>query len=393
MALGFTLVMSALAPAIGALFHDDEIKRLFWVMAPLPVLSALSATPIAVLRRSLQYRRLAVRSIAGLTIGGVFGIVLGIAGAGVWALALQVLAQRLAEVIISWMSVPVRLGFGWSGVHFREMRPVWINVFAARMMIFAGSQLPRLILGYAVGPTELGLYTLANRFLDIIAFITIFPRSAVGRIELRDAKPGSREFERTFTGMTQTASVLSFPLFLGTAALVPDLFRAWLGERWLPGIVPAQLILLGGLPSVFFYCIDAALLAANLSSVYKRTSTVQTLTIVATVLGAAPFGLEATCLALAIRPWLLLPFFLRLIRRSCQVPIYDFLRLPLRALLGAAIMAALLTLPFLRPAWMQQRFDFVFLVILGMALYGFFLYSFSRGQLKALLAGIFVQRS
>jgi O-antigen/teichoic acid export membrane protein len=392
-ALGFSVVMCALAPAIGVAFHDDEIARLIWVLAPLPVLSALSAAPIAFLRRSLLYKRLAVRSTVGLTIGGVFGIILGLAGAGVWALALQVLAQRLAEVTIAWMSVPIRFGFGWSAPHFREMRPVALNVFAARIMIFAGGQLPRIILGYALGPTELGLFTLANRFLDIIAFITVLPRAVVGRIELRDFKPGSPEFERIFSAMTQSASVLSFPMFLGTAALVPDLFRAWLGDRWLDAVVPTQLILLGGLPQVFFYCIDAALLATNLSSVFRRLSTIQTLTIVVTVLCAAPFGLDVTCLALAIRPWVLLPFFLARVRRSCQLPIYDFLRLPLRALLGAAAMAALLTLPFLRPSWTYQKFDFVFLVLLGMMFYGIFLYSFSRGQLKSLLAGIFVRRS
>lgn len=392
-ALGCSLVITALAPAIGTLFHDDQIKQLFWVLAPLPVMSALSATPIAILRRSMEYRRLAVRSIVALTIGGVFGIALGLAGAGVWALALQVLAQRLAEVTIAWLSVPVRLGFSWSGAHFREMRPVGINVLTARVMIFATGQMPRIILGYALGPTELGFYTLANRFVEIITYVTILPRATVGRIELRDAKPGSPEFGRTFSEMTQTSSVLSFPLFLGMAAVAPDLFRAWLGERWLPGLVPAQLILLSGLPFVFFYCIDAALLAANLSSVYKRISTVQTLTIVATVLCAAPFGLKLTCLALAIRPWLLLPFFLRLIRRSCQLPIYDALRLPLRALVGAASMAALLTLPFLRPAWIYGKVDLVFLVVLGMMFYGAFLYGFSREQLKAVLAGIFVQRS
>ena len=390
---GFGIAMAILAPVIGMLFHDDEIVHLVWALAPLPVLSALSATPVALLRRSLQYRRLAVRSIAGLMIGGIFGIVLAIAGAGVWALALQVLTQRFGEVTIAWMSVPVRLGFRWSATHFREMKAVGMNVFAAQMLNLASGQLPRMILGYTLGPTQLGLFTMATRIADIIVVTTAMPYSAVGRIELRASKPGSQEFGRMFSAMTQNASILAFPLFLGTAALVPDLFRLWLGERWLAGIIPTQLILLGGLPFVFFYCIDAALLAANMSLVFKRLAAVQTLTMIATVLCAAPFGLELTCLALAIRSWLLLPFFLLLMRRSCHLSVYDFLRLPIRSLMGAVVMASILILPLLRPLWLRREYDFVLLVVIGMLCYGSFLYCFSRQQLKSLLAGFFVRRT
>jgi O-antigen/teichoic acid export membrane protein len=386
-ALVFALSTAALAPALARLFDDPEMARILWALAPLPVLSALMATPVAILRRSLQYRSLAIRSIAGLTIGGIFGIVLAVAGAGVWALVAQVLAQRLAELTIVWMSVPVRLSFKWSSIHFREMRSVGMNVFIARIVSFVGSQLPRVILGYMLGPTEVGLFALAGRFLEIILFVIVVPPSGVGRIELREFNPGSAEFRRKFAAMLQKSSVLSFPALLGTAAVTPDLFHVWLGERWEGATVPTQLLLLGGLPFVFFYCIDSALLAAKLSSVYMRLAAVQGLTTLVTVLCAAPFGLDATCLSLAIRPWVLLPYFLWLVRRLCHLPLYDCTRLPLRSLGGSIVMAGFLTLPFSRPAWLHQTFDLILLVILGALLYGAFLYWFSRGQLKALLAG------
>ena len=148
MALVFGLAMSALAPAIAAALHDAEIRNVMWALAPMPVLSTLSAVPIAVLRRSLKFKQLAIRSILGLTIGGVFGIVLAVAGAGVWALVLQVLAQRIAELVIGWIAVPVRFGLTWSAPHFHELRPVALNVFTARMMSLVTGQLPRLVLGF-----------------------------------------------------------------------------------------------------------------------------------------------------------------------------------------------------------------------------------------------------
>src|ERR1700722_16600282 len=84
LALVVAVILFLLAPLIALAFHEEELKYLIWSLVPLPVLSLMSSVPIAILRRSLQYKRLAVRSILSLTIGGLFGIALGLAGFGVW---------------------------------------------------------------------------------------------------------------------------------------------------------------------------------------------------------------------------------------------------------------------------------------------------------------------
>jgi O-antigen/teichoic acid export membrane protein len=387
MALLFGLVMFALAPAIAAALHDAELRNVMWALAPMPVLSTLSAAPIAVLRRSLKFKQLAIRSILGLTIGGVFGIALAVAGAGVWALVMQVLTQRIAELVIGWIAVPVRFGLTWSAPHFHELRPVALNVFGARIMAMVNGQLPRLVLGFMLGPTDVGLFALGSRFHDIIIDTTALPRTQVGRIELRAAKMGSVEFQRDLTKMVQNASVLAFPFFLGTAALAPSLFHLWLKQQWQVGIVPTQLIVLGGLPMVLFSSFDVALLAANLSSVVRRIATLQCVTVAATVLCAAPFGLTAACLALAVRSWLLLPVVFLIFRRATNISGRSALVPAVRPLIGAVIMAGLLSLPFPQPTWMNAALLFALQVIAGIAFYFSYLYFFARGDLRPFLSG------
>jgi O-antigen/teichoic acid export membrane protein len=394
---GIALALAAgifvLAPVIGALFHDDDIKLLMWTLIPLPLLSSLAATPLATLRRSMSYRTLAMRSIIGLIIGGAFGIALAVAGFGVWALAAQVLAQRTAEFVIAWASAPVRIGFRWSGPHFRELRPVAINVFAGLILTFASGQLPRLILGYMLGPTELGLFTLANRFLDMIVQTAVLPVTAVGRLELRSSKPGSPEFEGIFTKVMQNVSLLTFSLFLGAAVVTPELFRIWLNERWQDGVVPMQYMLLSGIPLTLFYCVDMAFFAANLSRYFVWTAFSQVFTMSITVLCVSPFGLDLTCLALAIRPWLVLPIFLILLRRTCHVSIFKILWSPLRSLIGAIAMGGMMTMPFLRPSWLHQVTPLIVLIPAGMGFYFIFLYGFLWTQFKTFVKDIFIDQS
>jgi PST family polysaccharide transporter len=391
-AFAMTATMCAVAPLVGLLLHDNDIAPLMWGMAPLPLLSALSAAPIAIMRRSLQFRKLAVRSIAGLMIGGLIGIALALAGMGVWALALQVVAQRLAEVTIAWFSVPDRLGFTWSRARFGELRPISQDIFAGRTMMFAAGQLPRIIIGYGVGPTELGLFTLATRFLDIILFTAVMPITSVGRIELRHWAPGSPEFGRKFSVMVQNVSFLAFPCLLGMAAVAPELFNVWLDQRWAAGVVPTQLVLLGGLPLVLCYCIDAALLGAGMSSVFSRVAGIQAASLIGATLVGAPFGLDTICVLLALRPWVLLPLLIRIVNRACHLAVGNFLGTTLHSLLGAVLMLVVLNLPFVHPSWHQGKFNLVSLVLIGAAVYGIFSYSFARGQLRSFVTGIFVRR-
>jgi len=46
----------------------------------------------------------------------------------------------------------------------------------------------------------------------------------------------------------------------------------------------------------------------------------------------------------------------------------------------------------LRPSWRYQDYDFILLVITGMAFYLIYLYSFARDQLRTLLVDIFFHR-
>jgi O-antigen/teichoic acid export membrane protein len=381
--LGLTLF--AIGPLIARTMSDDDMRNVIWALAPMPLLSSLSAVPVAVLRRGLKYRQLAIRAISGLTVGGAIGIALALAGAGVWALVLQVLAQRIAELVIAWIGVPVRFGLAWSAPHFRELRPVALNVFTAKMMTLMTGQVPRLVLGYALGATDVGLFALGNRFLEIIIHTTIVPRAAIGRIELRAEAFGSAEFRRKFANMARNASILAFPFSLGAAALLPELFRLWLSNDWQAGIVPAQLIVLSGAPMVFFYNFDAALLAGNLSSVYRRVSTIQGVTVAVTALCAAPFGLTVTCLALAIRPWVLLPIIAVMFRCATGISVYRAFLPSMHPLIGSVIMASLLTVPIAPRTGIDGVLALALEVSAGVLIYLSYLYVFARNELRALL--------
>jgi O-antigen/teichoic acid export membrane protein len=386
-------VLLAAAPVLSTLFGDPELAVLIQALTPLPILSLLSAVPIAMLRRDLLYKRLAVRTIVALTMGGLCGIAAGLAGWGVKALVAQVLAQRVTELVIAWTAVPARFRFGWTGGLFREMRRVAVHVYTARIMSFGGAQLPRLLIGYLMGAEVLGLYVLANRFLDVITTTAIFPGLDIGRVEMRTMTPGTDLFFNRFARMTRDTAILAFPILLGAAVMLPDLFHMWLDQRWAAGITPGRLIMLSGLPMVFAGSFDAAFLAARHSGLYARTAMWQAVSTVVTVVLCAPFGLDIMCVCLAIRPWLLMPMLTALARRHLSLDAWAAFRPPFRSLAGAMLMAGLLSPSLLRPDWLDPRVTFCGLILLGVVIYGLWCQAFTRDPLRQALQALFLPRA
>jgi O-antigen/teichoic acid export membrane protein len=391
LAIAATFALALSAPLIAYLFDDRELKWLLWALVPLPLLSSLMATPVAVLRLTMRFQRLAVRSIVGLMLGGVVGIGLALGGAGVWALILQVLVQRLCEFVILWLSVPARLRLGWSRPHFQEIWPVAQNVFASRISSFIGGQIPKLTVGYVLGPAQLGLFSLANRLLETIVVVAIQPRTVVGRVELRLSKLDLTAFGNTFRLMVMDVATVCVPLLIGTAILTPVLFTVWLDGRWADGRLPTQLVALSGIPTMLFFCATAGLMASQHSRLEAWVSLAQSISVSVTVFAAAPFGLEATALALLVRPILLLPLPLHFLRISSKLPASLVLCAVAGPLSGAVLMAGVIYAAqrlLVPQSWLGIP-TLGALVVIGMMSYLLFLWLFVPQHVKGLFARMF----
>ena len=333
-------IVFAGAPSYAQLFHDAQLVPILRWMAVLPLLSALAAVPTAATKRDMQFQPLALRSILSVFVGGIVGLVLTLTGAGVWALVWQAIVTRLVAAVVLWWMVPVPFRLVMSARHLGDLVTFALPTLLSRTMIWITGQTPRLLLGLYWGPVELGLFSLAGRLTDIILEITVVPRYAAARVELRQFADDPVGLQRATGNLLRNMSVYCFPICMGGIAAAPALFHAWLDPRWYGGIVPAQLLLLMCVAFTTHYCIGAALLALNQQRAEALTSVVQTVITVIVVVGSAPFGLVPATAAYAGRPILLLPLPVALLARKGAVPASTVLRAQLPVLLIASLMGA-----------------------------------------------------
>lgn len=338
------------AATIAGWFGDPELIPILRWMSLLPLISGLSAAPNAATRRELRFKPLAVRGMVGVAVGGFVGLALTLLGYGVWALVWQALIQRLVAAAALWFAVPLPFQLGFSSRHCRELFRYAMPVAVSRTMDWSSGQIPRFLLGLYLGANELGLFSLASRLNDILLGVTLSPRYAVARVELRRFAIDRSGLDDAMRRLLVTSSLVTFPLAIGGAAVCSTLFHAWLNPRWFDGVPAAQFMMLMVLPMVTFYAIGALLLGLNRQSAQALISTVQTVTTVIAVWLFAPFGLVPASAAIAARPLAMLPLPLILGRRygglswqrllGCQAPV-----LAAAATMGAVVLLlqALLT--------------------------------------------------
>jgi O-antigen/teichoic acid export membrane protein len=326
------------APTYAQLFHDEQLVPILHWMSILPLLSALAAVPTAATKRDMQFQPLALRSMLSVFVGGIVGLILTLTGAGVWALVWQAIVTRLVAAIVLWCVVPVPFRLGLSMQRLGDLVTFALPTLLSRTMTWITVQIPRLLLGLYWGPAELGLFSLAARLTDVILEVTVVPRYAVARVELRRFADDAAGLQRATSELLRNMSVYCFPICMGGIAAAPTLFHAWLDPRWYGGIVPAQLMLLMCVAFTTHYCIGAALLALNQQKVEALTSVAQTVVTVAVVVVSAPLGLIPATAAYAGRPILLLPLPVTLLSWKGGVPASAVLRAQLPVLSIALVM-------------------------------------------------------
>jgi O-antigen/teichoic acid export membrane protein len=345
--IGFGVAIFGFAGPLTTSLGDPQLAPVMRAMAVLPLIHAFSIAPTAAAEGQLRFRSTALRTTTGLFAGGVVGLALTVAGAGVWALVFQGVVQRVVAAVVLWLAVPTPFRFGISPRHLREVASFAWPVIFARTMSWSAGQVPRLILGFYVGPTELGLFTLATRLNDIVLQIAVGPGAVVARVDLRRFESVPDLLGKAVRRVFRHISFVTFPLCVGGAVVAPTLFHAWLNPRWYDAIVPSQIMLLLGMLYVTIYGAAVLLLAINRQKWEAVLSTAHCLGIMIVVAIAGPYGITAAAGAIAALSLAMLPLPIIVMRRQSGIAYSDILVPQLAPLVGACVMGGVLLL--LRP--------------------------------------------
>lgn len=374
---------------LSVLIHEPQFPAVMMALAPLPILGALMAGPIAYLKRKMQFRQFALRSMLGLAIGCAFGIVCALRGAGVWSLVAQILAQRVAETLILWSACGPIFQFRWNAGLFRELRACAASIALARSWTWLSGLAPRVIIAAVLGPSALGLYSIASRIGDLICQVVLSPASQVAHLKLMQLTGDRAALSKAFEDLVARLALVAFPVAIGLAAVSHVLFQDWLGTKWAGADVATVWVVLAVLPWTIFYAATALFLGLRIYRLDQRIQLGLAVSAVIATVVAAPYGLNAACAALFFRLLILMIVPVVFFKIYAGINLRRLWRAVVGPLVAASAMGVCVALasPVLT-VHLGGEMALPVLVVFGAILYAGGIWVLSPGHLRSFLADL-----
>lgn len=324
---------------VAALFEEPKLAPVLRWLSITFIFGSLSSTQMAILQRRLAFKSLAARSMVAKAVGGVVGVSLAFAGFGVWSLVAQKLVAGLAGVIVLWRTSDWRPGLNVSKQHFKEMFVFGISIIGNKFMVYLNRRSNDFLIGYFLGTTMLGYYTIGNRLLLVLIRVVTGITNAVAFPTFARLQQNPKRMLRAFYRVTQYTSLLALPAFIGLAVLSPEVIPALFGDNWGPSIPVMQVLAL--------YGIIQSVLAFN-SSVIRASGKpswefgILLLTSVCNVIGflvVVRWGIVAVAASFVVVGYLLAPVSYVALRKLVQIDFRTYLGQLVAPLSASSIMA------------------------------------------------------
>jgi lipopolysaccharide exporter len=293
---GLTWLLSyvAIAPLCGA-----EAASLVRLSCPLFALASLGTVPTALLRRQLDFRRLAIIEIAGSAArAGVAVALAAFAGLGGSALVFGSLAGAMVATAIACVSASAPLP-RLRRAAARDLASYGTPASLAAIAWAAFSNGDYLVIAARLGTAAAGqywrAYTLAVGYqtkISVVMYTIAFP--------VLSRSANDHDLFALRRRMVRLLTVVLFPLLAGLAITAPLVIPWVFGPTWQPAIVPTQLLCAAGASTIVIDAAGATLMATGRPRALLGYGIAHFLVYVGSVIIVAPLGIAAVALDAAL---------------------------------------------------------------------------------------------
>jgi PST family polysaccharide transporter len=279
----------------------------------------------AKLRRDFGYKVLAVRTVVASLVSGMIGIVMAFQGFGVWALVANRLAGALLQTIVIWRATFWQPRLTFSGAAFREMFGFGIHLLGARLLGHLNGRVPEFVIGFFLGTVALAFYRVGARTLNFLVQSTIQPLQTTALSAL-SRLPDAPAVSNGYIRLTRATALVSFPVFLGAAAVAPDFIVVCFGAKWAPSAPIMTALALVVAPATLVYFADPALTAVGRTKLILVSSIARIVFSALIALATVTFGSVAVAAGQTARAHATAPVTLLMLSRGIGLPVKDVLR-------------------------------------------------------------------
>jgi PST family polysaccharide transporter len=307
------------ASLIARLFDEVQMIQIIRWLSLSFILEGLSSVQIAILKRDLAFKELALREIIAISISGIIGVILAFLGFGVWSLVAQQLLKLFVGAIVLWRVSSWRPRFFFSLQHAKDLFSFGLNIVGIRILNFLNLHSDELLIGYFLGSTLLGYYTVAYKMFSVMKDLLTSVTNAVAFPTFSRLQEDPEEMRHTFYQAVWYTSIISFPVFIGMSLIAPEIIPTFFGPQWTLSIPVLQVLSFIGILHSIFYFHDSLVYAVGKPGWRLGLILLNAITNVIAFAIAVRWGIVAVAAAYVIRGYLLSPIEFWMVRRLANI--------------------------------------------------------------------------
>jgi len=291
------VVVAACSPLIAWLYREPRLEPIALSIAITFVLWGASNQHLALLRRTMQFGKIAKIQFLGALAGTAIAVVIAICGYGYWALVLRPITNALCVAFGAWLVCRWRPGFPVFDNDVKSMVRFGLHVVGFSVTYTLARAVDRIALGLFYRVDQVGYYQNAITLYDNSIFSVLAQMHTVGSSALSKLQSHPAALRKKYEAALSALAFFVMPSAAILSVTAEDLTVILLGEKWRPAGSLLSIIALRGI----FQVVEASQGWLHLSigrvDRWQNWGIVSLVVQIVTVLGGLPFGATGVAVA------------------------------------------------------------------------------------------------
>lgn len=250
--LGLYLAIFLAAPCVARFFAMPILSDMLRILGVVIVVNSLALVQRTILRKSINFKIIAIVDILSSAVSAVVAICLAYNGFGAWSIVGMQLANALISVLLFWCFSRWRPSLTFSLESLKSLFSFGGYMLVASIMQDVCTHIQGVVIGRRFSATETGLYTQAKK-MDEVASMTLPAIFCQVLYPLYSERQNDLEALRDMLRRnTQMIASIIFPLMILLIVVAKPLLLFLFGNQWIDAVPYFQILCIGGLFSALY---------------------------------------------------------------------------------------------------------------------------------------------
>jgi PST family polysaccharide transporter len=264
------------------------------------IMAALSTQHYALMRRAMQFKRIAIIDISANMAGSIVSIVMALADWGYWSLAAKPIVTAGLTAIAAWVCCPWVPGRPRFTPAVGELLRFGSGVTGFTMTDYVAKSADRLVIGYVYGAGALGYFQNAFNIYSNLLSIMTEPLHNIAVSGFSKLRSNVDELKRAWTSALSSLSFFSAGVFSVLAVTAQDFVTLLLGQKWAPAGALLCIFAVRGIAHSIERTLGWLHVASGQAGRWMRWGFISAACQLIALLAGLPFGITGIAVAYAI---------------------------------------------------------------------------------------------